>query len=182
MKNKVTMVVCLGIGAISGFIIADRIVAKKYQDRADAEIDSVKQTFKKMYEESEKKNKEYYKTAEHQISERIITESGYNKYSEPDEEPNKTPEPVPYVISPDEFSTNDDYDTVSLTYYADKVLADEDGEIIDNVEEIIGKDSLTHFGEYERDSVFVRNDKRRTDYEILLDERFYSDINSKMGV
>ena len=51
MKNKVTMVVCLGIGAISGFIIADRIVAKKYQDRADAEIDSVKQTFKKMYEQ-----------------------------------------------------------------------------------------------------------------------------------
>lgn len=84
----------------------------------------------------------------------------------------------PYVISPDEFGEmeDEDYDKVSVTYYADGVLADEYDEVVENVDEIVGEESLTHFGEYEDDSVFVRNDKLKCDYEILLDQRNYSDI------
>lgn len=40
----------------------------------------------------------------------------------------------------------------------------------------IGDDALGHFGEYEDDSVFVRNDEEQTDYEILLDGRNYHDV------
>ena len=83
----------------------------------------------------------------------------------------------PYVITPDEFGEIYEYDTISLRYYADKVLTDEDDVVITNVDEIIGEDSLTHFGEYEDDSVFVRNDEMKADYEILLDLRKYYDIN-----
>ena len=36
----------------------------------------------------------------------------------------------------------------------------------EGMEEIIG-DGLEHFGEYEEDSVFVRSDAKRCDYEIL---------------
>jgi hypothetical protein len=77
-----------------------------------------------------------------------------------------------------------------LTYYADDVLAleyaDRDtGEIkydvIDDVEHTIGADSLTHFGEYEDDSVHVRNDRLECDYEILRDYRKFSDIISYEG-
>ena len=46
----------------------------------------------------------------------------------------------------------------------------------DEIEETIGKDSLTHFGEYEDDSVFVRNDRLKVDYEILMDQRGYADV------
>ena len=42
--------------------------------------------------------------------------------------------------------------------------------------ETIGKDSLTHFGEYEDDSVFVRNDRLKADYEILMDQRTYAEV------
>lgn len=66
----------------------------------------------------------------------------------------------------------------SLTYFADGILADECGEIVDDVEEIIG-DGLDHFGEYEDDSVFVRNDAKRCDYEILKDLRDFSDFKKK---
>lgn len=66
----------------------------------------------------------------------------------------------------------------SLTYFADGVLADECGEIVDDVEEIIG-DGLDHFGEYEDDSVFVRSDAKRCDYEILKDLRDFSDFKKK---
>lgn len=81
----------------------------------------------------------------------------------------------PYVISPDEFGEIG-YDTKSLTYYNDKILTDEDGDIIDDVDDIVGKDSLDTFGDYEDDSVFVRDDRRKVDYEILADPRNYADV------
>ena len=48
-------------------------------------------------------------------------------------------------------------------------------QIIYNIEETVG-DALEHFGEYEDDSVFVRNEENMCDYEILLDQRTYSDV------
>ena len=86
---------------------------------------------------------------------------------------------VPYVISPDEFDELDGYTPISLTYFADGVLADEYGVIVDNVEEIVG-DGLNHFGEYEEDAVYVRNDAKRCDYEILKDERKYAEFRKTL--
>ena len=82
----------------------------------------------------------------------------------------------PYVIPPDDFGEKFGYDTVSLTYYADGVLTDIYDNIIEDADDLVGEDSLNHFGEYEDDSVFVRNDAKETDYEILRDERTYSDV------
>ncbi len=86
---------------------------------------------------------------------------------------------VPYVISPDEFDELDGYTPISLTYFADGVLADEYGVIVDNVEEIVG-DGLNHFGEYEEDAVYVRDDAKRCDYEILKDERKYAEFRKTL--
>lgn len=80
-----------------------------------------------------------------------------------------------YVISPEDFGEENYYAWVSLTYYADGILADDNGVIIDNVEEMVG-DALDHFGEYEEDSVYCRNDAKRCDYEILKDLRRYADV------
>lgn len=90
-----------------------------------------------------------------------------------------TPGEFPYVISPEDFNELDGYTPVSLTYFADGVLADEHGVIVDDVEEIIG-DGLNHFGEWEDDSVFVRNDAKRCDYEILRDERTYEEFRKTL--
>ena len=79
----------------------------------------------------------------------------------------------PYVISPDEYGEMDGYDLYSYTYYADKVLADEYNEPIEDVDQLIGLESLNHFGEYGDDSVYVRNNKLKADYEILLDDEKY---------
>ena len=49
-------------------------------------------------------------------------------------------------------------------------------EIVDDIEKVVGEDSLEHFGEYEDDSVYVRNDSKKCDYEILLDQRNYQEI------
>ena len=86
---------------------------------------------------------------------------------------------VPYVISPDEFDELDGYTAISLTYFADGVLSDENGIVIDDVEEIVG-DGLNHFGEYDEDAVYVRNDAKRCDYEILKDERKYAEFRKTL--
>ena len=82
----------------------------------------------------------------------------------------------PYDISPDEFGEFDDYEKISLTYYKDQILADDGDEPIEDIDEVVGSESLNCFGEYEDDAVFVRNDRLKCDYEILLDHRKYSDV------
>ena len=111
---------------------------------------------------------------------KILSETGYTNYAErQDKKEKKGVEPVederPYVISPDEFGEKDGYENVTLTYYADGVLTDYFDNVITNVDEVVGFDSLDHFGEYEDDVVFVRNEKMETDYEILRDLRDFNE-------
>lgn len=82
----------------------------------------------------------------------------------------------PYVISPDEFGEYDDYSKISLTYYADNMIADDNDEPLEDVEGTIGWESLMRFGEYEDDALHVRNERLKVDYEILKDLRKYSDV------
>jgi hypothetical protein len=89
----------------------------------------------------------------------------------------------PEVITPAEFGEFG-YPTSSLTYYADGVLEDEYFDVIpyEDIDNMIGLESLTHFGEFEDDSVFVRNDRLETDFEILRDPRNYSDVPRRKPV
>jgi hypothetical protein len=160
-------------GAAIGSAVTWKIVKDKYAQIAQEEIDSVKEVFsRKSYEEVKKDSAEY---------EDILNNNGYTNYSDNStvQKENKEVTDVtePYVIHPDDFGENDEYETESLIYFADGVLTDDDYEPIEDIESMVGSDSLTHFGEYEDDSVFVRNDELQTDYEILLDTRKYSDLN-----
>lgn len=87
--------------------------------------------------------------------------------------------PAPYVISPDEFDELEGFTPVSLAYFADGVLADERGVVIEDPEELIG-DGLQHFGEYEEDSVFVRNELLKCDYEILKELGTYEEFRKTL--
>ena len=84
----------------------------------------------------------------------------------------------PYVIEPIEFGELDGYKTFELTYYEDGILEDENYEIVRNPEEILGPDALGSFGEYEDDSVFVRNERLCADFQILKDYRTYDEARS----
>ena len=110
-----------------------------------------------------------------------LTRAKYTNYaagedSSEDDEDEIDDTDAPYVIKPEEFGEMYGYETVSLSYYEDKVLTDEYDNVIEDVGSTVGLESLDHFGEYEDDSVFVRNDKRKCDYEILLEPRKFSDV------
>lgn len=173
------------IGVAIGSLATWHYVKKKYEKIAQEEIDSVKAVFANrerncdgdMEETQTEKTKEKPALVEYA---EILQKYGYTNYSNGSKEERRgnkaMEEKYPYVISPEEFGEFDEYEKISLTYYADGVLADDNDEIVEDVEDIVG-DALGHFGEYEDDSVFVRCDERSCDYEILLDLRNFSDVS-----
>lgn len=98
-----------------------------------------------------------------------------NEYSSGEEKKEAKDVEKPYMITVDDYAELDDYNTESLYYFEDGVLTDESENIIDDVENIVGEEALAKFDEEEVDSVYVRNDARKTDYEILRDMGNYYD-------
>lgn len=82
----------------------------------------------------------------------------------------------PYVIDPTEFGEFSEYEQRELTYYKDGVICENDTDMIDPYDILGDIDVEEHFGEYENDRVFVRDDKRQVDYEILRDERTFMEV------
>lgn len=86
----------------------------------------------------------------------------------------KEPLEYPYAIAPDEFGEFSDYETIELILFSNGVITDDEGEPVDDdITDMIGEDFASHFGEYEDDAVYIRNDERMADYEIIRDEREY---------
>lgn len=159
-------------GIVLGSAITWNYAKTKYAKIADEEIASVKAAFK-----SEKSNEDSDIHEEKNNIDKMEELAIANKYVTHDKviKKEETDMNEPYVISPDDFDENG-YEIVSLTYYADDVLTDEHDNVIRNRDKLIGKGSLTKFGEYEEDSVFVRDDERKIDYKILADTRNYHDL------
>lgn len=192
MSNRSLFSLGFIIGAASGATVAWYLLKDKYETLAQEEIDSVKEVFarreQEMKDETVKRNvAEGIKDSDRtkpDIKEYAeqLKKNGYTRYSDlsADDGGVSDKQTKPYVIPPEQFGDNEEHEQISLTYYADGVLADENDEVIEDVEDAVGIDSLNHFGEYEDDSVFVRNDARKCDYEILLDQRTYSEVVEDM--
>ena len=82
----------------------------------------------------------------------------------------------PFIIHPEEYGELHAYETLSLNYYADGVLTDDLDNPIEDVESLVPADFADHFGEYDDNAVFVRNDNLECDYEILRDLRKFTDV------
>ena len=170
MNYSLSNAIMFAAGAIIGSVVTWKLIEKKYKQIADEEIASVKETYSKDF------TPETFETEELDEHEEMVTELGYTSYENVKKE--KTAY-KPRIITPEEYGEKDGYDTESLTYYADGVLADDQDEPIEDVDNVVGYGFESHFGEYEDDSVFIRNDKLKTDYEILMDQRNHSDVVNK---
>ena len=170
-----------GLGAVAGTFAGWTVAKSRYQREKEEEIVSAREAFRAMLEERKPDLKEYAKT---------VVKTGYAQHFDPPvQEPEEETAPMeeamknhgetPYIITPEEFGSQYDYDPVSLTYYADGVLTDDNDEEVDDIADIVPVDFAEHFGEYEDDSVYVRNDRLCHDYEILRDERTYASIRTR---
>lgn len=84
---------------------------------------------------------------------------------------------VPYVIHQDEHKENDkDYEQVSLVYYeGDDILSDERDQVVTE-RDLVGVENLSKFGHGSGDPkiVYVRNDEKSLDFEIVHSEGKYA--------
>ncbi len=190
-KNNFAMFLA---GATVGAATAWICLRKRYEQIAQEEIDSVKAAFaekKPVFTNTtrdEEQEKNQHKADIAKLKPDLVDyaaklqEEGYVNYTEHSKKntEEKKEEPMidtPYVISPDEFGTSDNYTQISLVYYdGDEVLADEEDAVVEDIAGTVGEDFAEHFGEYEDDSVFIRNDRLRCDYEICKDYRSYADV------
>ena len=173
--GKATNILAFVLGAAAGSVVTWKLIESKYKQIAKEEIASIKERYSK----KEKNDQEETEKPDEEIYESIISNSKYS--SETKKEGASAKKSKVYVISPDEYDEVG-YKTENLTWYADDVLAYDSDEIVTNIDFVVGRESLNHFGEYEDDSVFVRNDTLKTDYQILLDMRCYDDVVSSRGI
>ena len=200
--NKVLMFV---LGAAVGSLITWKLLEKKYKDLADEEIESVVERFKNREKEERhilndfehvvayndapnedltKPNKEEKKDY-HKMVQDLEYDYSDDYSDDPDITITKmddgsiwmgpTPDHIePYIINPDEFGDNDEYSTKTWMYYADFTVTDEEGEIVSDAQNHIG-DALTDLIQSGDNSIYVRNDNNKCDYEIIKSDMRYSD-------
>ena len=191
MKSKFINVLMFAAGAAVGSAVTWKIVKTKYEQIVQEEIESIKEAFKDMpvvdqdteetdddesdQEQSRQINwEELEDLNEDDEDEYVPTEAdvkGYSKLAGTYSSEKGGVESMakePYVISPYDFGEIDEYDQIELTYYeGDDTLEDDEYQIITDRDSLIGTKALLTFGEYEDDSVFVRNEYLRTDFQII---------------
>lgn len=191
-------------GVAAGSFVTWRLLKEKYIRQTQEEINEVREHYRKK-KESEEVTVDSNGTTETNEKPDLIayaaklTKNGYIDYTNPkslvkatgdmiDAVVQKTNEesldPVilndpsyqpPYIISPNDFAIDDEYTIVNLNYYIDGVLTDEDDNIVENVDDVVGLENLNHMGEYEDDALHIRNENYKCEYEILLSRRLYHD-------
>lgn len=82
------------------------------------------------------------------------------------------------VISEEEFESDDGYETISLIYYADKVLADERDNVVD-VALTVGKNGLAGIDRDGEEVVYLKNDQKHLYYEVTRDNKTYSEVTGR---
>lgn len=170
MNSNIKCILAFTAGAVIGAAVSAKYLNKKYELIAQDKIDSIKSEYCTPRCET-------VKPTEMEVYENIA--SRYSKPTEPETSSvNIEDDDKPYVITPEELGDVDEYDTDTLYYYADGVLVTLQDEIVEDVEGTVGKDFANHFGEYEDDSVCVRNPRHKCDYEILRDFRRFVDVKT----
>ena len=204
MNDKVKCVISFISGAISGSVVSIIFVKKKWQKEFDdkrnemisyyeKEKEKVKRELPEKKEEPEKvqldKPEQSEKEQGVEESERIIQKFNYAKISTPERTKNESPilndseySKDPYEIDGREFGTQEMYGMVTLYLYDDGELLTEKYELLsdDDIENYIGSKMLEKFAtkrdaDPELDSFYVRNDRLKTDYEILVESGRYEE-------
>lgn len=185
MNNGIKFIFAFSLGAAAGSVVTWKLIKTKYEQIAQDEIDSVKEVFSERMKNIENEPTEGEESASAEV--KIV--NVYNSMTEPyksdsnkeekggSESMKKYDESIPYVISPSEFDIDDVNEVISLNYYADGVLADDMDGIVEDIANTVGLNFYSHFGEFEEDTVYIRNDRLGCNYEICRDCRKYSDLN-----
>ena len=186
MNRKLSNVLLFAAGAAVGSLVTWRYFKSKYEVVEDKIEEKTEEPEGKTEEEDPEvlESKMSYKKPPLKEYVKMVEDNGYvpKTHMEEVEEEIANGEwddkdvYEPYIIRPEEYGELHAYETLSLNYYADGVLTDELDNPIEDVESLVPADFADHFGEYDDNAVFVRNDNLECDYEILRDLRKFTDV------
>lgn len=181
MSNTLSKIIIFAAGAVVGSAVTWKLTKDKYERMAQADIQAVRDLYNSKQKETLEADSETEEPDEpkeptrREVYAGVVGELGYGDLSSEKIVEEEDDVSDPYIISPSEYGELD-YETESLWYYeGDGVVTTYFGEIIEDVESLVGADFADHYGEYEEDSVHVRNDKLKTDFEILRDLSSFSE-------
>jgi hypothetical protein len=178
--SKGIIALAFSIGAAIGAAVSWRLLKKKYEQIAHDEIEEMREYYREK-ETNLLTVDDQNQDEQRNIKAMDILKAYRSEALKTDKKGDADDMPDPYVISPDDFGEHIYYDTTFWTYYADGVLADEMDEPVTDIDIVntVGKDFAEHIGRYEPDVIHIRNDAKKTDYEIIVDAMNYSDINER---
>lgn len=167
LKNILIFAAGAAVGAASVY----KYVKTKYEKIADAEIASAKEAFmqKEASETTEEAATETAPEAEEGNAYRKMAAKAVElrgKASGRDDI---------HVIPPNDYGLEEDYERVTLYYYADGQLADDRFFLIEDIDGCVGADFAEHFGDYEDDCVHIQNDREKCYFEILRSLKTYEE-------
>ncbi len=201
MKAVISAVVGIVAGAVAGAVPTYIVMNKRVKEKQN-EVVEIREMYAERCEkdgnfekaqkirETDKSVKQTREDDQKKVEE-IAQENGYGaKYSNPEhiavERPVRKRKDwiEPYIIAPEAFQDREDdgdgWESRTLFYFADGVLTDDQEDKVEDFSSLIGdKENLEHFGDYEEDSIYIRNENRKIDYEILLDQRKWADAIKK---
>ena len=187
MKGLLIFAAGLAVGAVAGAVL----VKNKVLADAKAEVEEVRKYYREsrgVVEEVEEVKEKVEETIdriqdlieEHETKPKTEKEhTNYSQITKMYMSKDEFQSPMyddPFVIDPSEFGENPEYDTETLTYFADGVLVDDVDDVIEEPDIVVGLENLKVFEEFGATTVYVRNDIYKTDYEIIRDDWNYSDL------
>lgn len=175
MKKSLACIVTFAAGAAIGYLFANAQLQTKYDRIAEEEVASIKASFKK-YRDIDTKEPVKDDSGVHEDYETLINDLGYANAPVPvEDEEDKNH----VVITEDEFSELDDYESLSLIYLTDGVLVDDDYSRMteEEIKGAIGNVDLNAFADDETvDAMYVKNTKLKVAYEIIKDDQSYAEL------
>lgn len=181
-KETLSKIFLFMAGATIGSAVTWKLVKTKYEQIANEEIESVKEYYKNKYEKTEKESESQSvqeldpEVTEEEIKEYadFVEDSGYMTMD--NEIVSNMACDVPYPISIEDFGLFEDYEQVYLTYHSDGYISDNDDEEVDDVDDILGYRNLSPFNDGNCETIYIRNDSTKTDYEISYTSESYEEM------
>lgn len=194
---KLVNVMCFIAGVGSGFAIGYVVLNKKYENKLNQGLQDIREAYTSTKPEPvEKKEtaeipekKQEAPQPEVKKEQTVVTNAGsllepeepisYDRFCKevPDEPVVSYKEP--YEITYDEFATVG-YQIRSLLYYPKQNIVteyfegqDPDEKKVNNPSALIGVDALCSFDNSEDDTIYVRNDDLKADFEIQISAKTY---------
>lgn len=181
----------LGVGLCVGALSTRTYFAKRESERADREIESVKETMRKTYKKEKPEEKDDSVVSPKNSAVTSISSAfQYHTFTSSKvdelenrlaelEHPREEEEKKPYFIDIDDFdSVTLGYAKKELSYYMDDgTLVDEEENIL-SIIDTVGGSNLESFENSLESSCYIRNEALKEDYEI---SKVFGSFSSMMG-